>query len=145
MNLKTDKTVYSEKIKSSHYAGIFLIALSTLLLEFTLTRVLSVALWYHFAFMIISVALLGFGISGVVYSVSKKLSAIETDKLLTILSLLYGTSVMVCFLLMNKIPFDPFSLLTDPVQFVYLPLYYLLITIPFFFAGLIITILLFGI
>ncbi|MBK6536812.1 MAG: hypothetical protein IPG09_03200 [Ignavibacteria bacterium] len=142
MILKTTNPVYSEKIKSSHYAGIFLIALSTLLLEFTLTRVLSVALWYHFAFMIISVALLGFGISGVVYSVSKKLSAIETDKLLTILSLLYGTSVMVCFLLMNKIPFDPFSLLTDPVQFVYLPLYYLLITIPFFFAGLIITILL---
>ncbi|MBK6539662.1 MAG: hypothetical protein IPG09_18555 [Ignavibacteria bacterium] len=101
------------------------------MLEFTLTRVLSVALWYHFAFMIISVALLGFRISGVVYSLSKKLNAIETDKLLTILSLLYGTSVMVCFLLMNKIPFDPVQSSTDPVQFVYLPLYYLLITIPF--------------
>lgn len=140
--LLNNSSVRSEKIKSSHYTGIFLIALSTLLLEFTLTRVLSVALWYHFAFMIISVALLGFGISGVVYSVSKKLNETETDKLLTILALLYGTSVIVCFLLMNKIPFDPFSLLTDPVQLLYLPLYYLLITIPFFFAGLIITILL---
>lgn len=142
MNLKNTSSLRSEKIKSSYYTGIFFIALSTLLLEFTLTRVLSVALWYHFAFMIISVALLGFGVSGVVLSLSKKLNSIESDKLLTVLSIFYGTSVMICFILMNKIPFDPFSLLTDTIQFLYLPVYYLLITIPFFFAGLIISILL---
>lgn len=135
-------SVNADRIKPSYFAGIFFTALSTLLLEFTLTRVLSVGLWYHFAFMIISVALLGFGISGVVLSVSKKLNTAETDKLLTILSICYGTSVMICFILMNKIPFDPFSLLTDTVQFVYLPVYYLLITVPFFFAGLIISVLL---
>lgn len=141
MNPKTSATLKTDIFKNSYYAGIFLIALSTLLLEFTLTRVLSVALWYHFAFMIISVALLGFGVSGVVLSLSKKLNSGDTDKLLTILSICYGASVMICFILMNKIPFDPFSLLTEPVQFLYLPLYYLLITIPFFFAGLIISIL----
>jgi|GEM_PF-648328 len=142
MNSKIPSIFRTEKIKTSHYIGIFFIALSTLLLEFTLTRVLSVALWYHFAFMIISVALLGFGVSGVVLSLSKKLNSIESDKLLTILSMCYGASVMICFILMNKIPFDPFSLLTDPIQFLYLPMYYILITIPFFFAGLIISILL---
>ncbi|MEO6695949.1 MAG: hypothetical protein ABIY50_11355 [Ignavibacteria bacterium] len=142
MNLKHTSLLRSEKIKSSYYIGIFLIALSTLLLEFTLTRVLSVALWYHFAFMIISVALLGFGVSGVFLSLNKKLNTVESDKLLTVLSLCYGTSVMLCFILMNKIPFDPFSLLTDTIQFLYLPVYYILITIPFFFAGLIISILL---
>lgn len=142
MKLKNTRTLLSEKIKTSYYIGIFFIALSTLLLEFTLTRVLSVSLWYHFAFMIISVALLGFGISGVVLSLNKKLNNIDADKLLSILSICYGASVMICFILMNKIPFDPFSLLTEPIQFLYLPLYYLLITIPFFFAGLIISLLL---
>lgn len=132
----------SEKVKSSYYAGIFLIALSTLLLEFTLTRILSVSLWYHFAFMVISVALLGFGISGVVLSLNKKLNSSEPDKILTILSICYGISVLLSFIIANKIPFDPFSLLTEPVQFLYLPLYYILITLPFFFAGLIISILL---
>ncbi len=34
-----------------HYAGIFRISLATLLLELALTRVLSVALWYHFGFL----------------------------------------------------------------------------------------------
>lgn len=130
-----------EKIKASDYAGIFFISLSTLLLEFSLTRVLSVSLWYHFAFMVISVALLGFGISGVVLSLSKKLNEMHADKLLSILSICFGLSVIISFITMNKIPFDPFSLLTEPIQFLYLPVYYLLITIPFFFAGLIISIL----
>ena len=141
MTLKTS-SLRSEKIKPVYYAGIFLIALSTLLLEFSLTRVLSVSLWYHFAFMVISVALLGFGVSGVVLSLNKTLNSMETGKLLSFLSICYGASVIISFILMNKIPFDPFSLLTDTVQFLYLPLYYLLITIPFFFAGLIISILL---
>ena len=134
--------VQPDKIKTSHYLGLFFISLSTLLQEFTLTRVLSVSLWYHFAFMIISVALLGFGVSGVVYSLNKKLKLIVTDKLLTVLSMCYGISIVVSFLIMNLVPFDPFSLFTDSMQFIYLPLYYLLITTPFFFAGLVISILL---
>ncbi|MEO8447204.1 MAG: hypothetical protein ABI528_06890 [bacterium] len=142
MKINPTVSLRSEKIKSSYYAGIFLIALSTLLLEFTLTRILSVSLWYHFAFMVISVALLGFGISGVVLSLNKKLNSSEPDKILTILSMCYGISVILSFIVSNKIPFDPFSLLTEPIQFLYLPLYYILITLPFFFAGLIISILL---
>ena len=132
----------TEKAKGSYYIGIFLVSLSTLLLEFTLTRVLSVSLWYHFAFMIISVALLGFGVSGVVLAMNKKLMKIETDKLLTFLSILFGASVLLSFIIMNNIPLDPFSLLTDSVQFIYLPIYYIVITIPFFFSGLIISVLL---
>lgn len=131
-----------ETVKKSYFAGIFLISLATLLLEFSMTRVLSVSLWYHFAFMIISVALLGFGVSGVVFTMSKKLHNIETDKLLTVLAMCFGISVIASFLIINLIPFDPFSLFADSIQFLYLPVYYLLITIPFFFSGLIISILL---
>lgn len=130
------------RFHNKYFIAIFTIALSTLFLEFTLTRILSVTLWYHFAFMIISVALLGFGISGVTLAVSKKIRSYESDKLLSALSILYGISVIVCFILMNKIPFDPFSLLTDSMQFLYLPVYYVLITTPFFFSGLIISYLL---
>ena len=41
------------------YAGVFLITLSTLMLEISLTRIFSVTMWYHFAFVAISVALFG--------------------------------------------------------------------------------------
>ncbi len=36
-----------------HYTGIFLLSFATLLLELALTRVLSVANWYHFGFLVI--------------------------------------------------------------------------------------------
>src|SRR5262249_51992892 len=56
----------SQDVSRRHYVGIFCISLATLLLELAFTRVLAVASWYHFAFLIISMALLGFGTSGVV-------------------------------------------------------------------------------
>ena len=43
-------------MKPRHYAGIFIVSAGTLLLELSLTRVLSVALWYHFGFLVISTA-----------------------------------------------------------------------------------------
>lgn len=132
----------TDNFRKTFFAGIFFIALSTLLLEYTLTRILSVSLWYHFAFMIISVALLGFGISGVILALSKKINLIPSEKLLTILSIFFGVSIIASFLIINQIPFDPFSLLTNHIQFLYLPLYYITITIPFIFPGLIVSILL---
>ena len=40
-------------------AALFLVALGTLMFEVLLTRVFSLTLWYHFAFMAISMAMLG--------------------------------------------------------------------------------------
>ena len=61
------------KPNSKYNFGIFFISFSTLLFELSLTRVFSVTLWYHFGFLIISTALLGFGVSGVLLSLWKKL------------------------------------------------------------------------
>ena len=41
------------------YAGIFAVALATLMLEILLTRIISVIAWYHLAFFIIALAMLG--------------------------------------------------------------------------------------
>src|SRR5205085_8247915 len=120
------------KVNIKHKTGLLLISLSAVMLEFTLIRVLSVSLWYHFAFIIISIALLGLGISGVTILLSDKINKAEINKFLTITSLCYAVSILVSFTLMNKIPFEPFSLLVDSSQFLYLPIYYLLITLPFF-------------
>src|SRR5437867_4993668 len=49
------------------YAGMALTTMATLLLELALTRIFSVVLFYHFAFMAISVALFGLG-SGAIFS-----------------------------------------------------------------------------
>ena len=41
------------------YAGVFLISASTLMLEIIQTRILSVVVWYHLAFFVISLAMFG--------------------------------------------------------------------------------------
>src|SRR4051794_11596584 len=46
-------------------AGVFVMSFSSLLLELALTRLFSVTLFYHFAFLAISIALLGLGAGGV--------------------------------------------------------------------------------
>ena len=48
------------------FAGVGLVTCSTLLLEILLTRIFSYTLYYHFAFLVISLALFGLGVSGVV-------------------------------------------------------------------------------
>ena len=67
-------------IQVRHYVGIFLLSFAALLLELSLTRVFSVALWHHYGFLIISTALLGFGSSGSVLSAwrgGRTLSGVE--------------------------------------------------------------------
>lgn len=119
------------------FFGIFLLSMAALLLQVTLTRVLSVSLWYHFGFLVISTALLGFGASGSLLSVWTRLrEKVELDKAMTVITIGFALTSVVCFWLMQRVPFAPFSVLSDPMQFLWTPLYLLLIATPFFWAGL---------
>jgi len=131
-----------ERIRWHHYIGVFLLSLATLLLELALTRVLSVALWYHFGFLIISTALLGFGASGVVLALWRSLrERVSLDRALASLAFAFGVLTLVCFWLMQRVPFDPFSLLADRRQLFLMPLYYIIISLPFFCSGLVLALL----
>ena len=57
--------------------GIAILAAATLLLETTLTRLLAVAQFYHFAFLVVSLALLGFGASGTALSLLPRLQRLS--------------------------------------------------------------------
>ena len=51
------------------FLSVFSVSLSTLAFEVLLTRVFSIAQWNHLSFMVISIALLGFGASGTFLSI----------------------------------------------------------------------------
>ncbi|HEY7160995.1 MAG TPA: hypothetical protein VH815_07025, partial [Acidobacteriota bacterium] len=80
----------SGHFKKRYYCGIFLIAASTLLFEICLSKIFSIIHFHYFAFFIISTALFGYGLSGVLLSVSKQLKKIQTEKLLYGSSFLFG-------------------------------------------------------
>lgn len=126
------------------YITVFLVSCSVLMLEVSLTRLFSIRLWYHFAFMVISIAMLGIGSAGTVLSLFTETPSghgkrlIHPGPLISICSFLAGISIMICYTASNFIPFDPVKFSWDKAQFFYLALYCLILSVPFFFAGILI-------
>jgi hypothetical protein len=114
---------------------IFLCSFASLAYEITLTRIFSIALWYHFAFMIISIAMLGIAASGTLLSLCPRLKDISSVGLY---SLLLGVSISLSYLCANQIPFDPVKLSWSGTQVLYISMYYVILSVPFFFTGLIV-------
>jgi hypothetical protein len=118
------------------YFGILLLSAATLLFEITLTRVFSVAQWYHFAFMVVSLALLGFGASGSLLSLFPRLIKKQLNRLMAVCAALFSLSCLGSYLLVNSIPFDSYRVAWESRQLLYLVVYYLSLAIPFLFTGL---------
>ncbi|MFQ5888300.1 MAG: hypothetical protein ACE5HY_06350, partial [Candidatus Hydrothermarchaeales archaeon] len=115
-------------------AGIFLISTAALIFEIALTRVLSVAFWHHFAFLVISIALFGIAASGTFLSLFPVGRELEDS--LSLFSLLFSIIAIGSYAVINTVPFDPFRFFVDKAQVLLIFLYYLLLSVPFFFFGL---------
>lgn len=109
---------------------------ATLLLETTLTRLFAVAQFYHFAFLIISLALLGFGASGTLLIVIPGLRKVPLGRMLSCLGLGFVVSVGLAYLVVNFLPFDSYSIAWDRRQIFLFALFYLVLTLPFIISGL---------
>ena len=70
--------------------GLFLITLVTLMMEIVLTRVFDVILTPNMAYMVITLAMFSFGLSGVYVALRPKLVHREVRDFLSILALLFG-------------------------------------------------------
>lgn len=125
--------------KLSIHFCVFAVSIAMLMLQVSFTRILSVAQWYHFAFLVISIALFGIGAAGTFLSVFPSLIERELTRMLQLLTFLFSLSIILSFWLTNTIPFDPFRITWDTMQLIYIMVYYLALSIPFFFGGMIIT------
>jgi hypothetical protein len=116
--------------------AIGLLSSATLLFETALTRFLAVAQFYHFAFLVVSLALLGFGASGTLISIFPILK--EKDLLTTLgwVGLGLVGSIWGAFAVVNFLPFDSYSIAWDSWQILYFVLYYFSLSLPFLVSGL---------
>jgi len=117
------------------YLGIFLISTAALVFEIALTRVFSVIKWHHFAFMVVSIALFGYGASGTYLALFPAIFKRRKEELLFASSGAFSVSAFVAFLIINRLPFDPYMVAWESGQVFYLGLHYLVLGVPFFFAG----------
>src|SRR5215813_2433527 len=107
------------------HLSVFLITLSGLVFEIGLTRIYSATIWYHYAFVAISVALLGWGLGGVALHLLSRF-VIPTIEKAAFLVIGYAAGIVACLLLIVEFPF----------RLERLPLYFIAPLIPFLLAGM---------
>ncbi len=115
------------------YAGLFAVSLSTLMYEVLLTRIFSVTMWYHFAFVAVSVALFGMTVGALlVYLLPDRFPADKAKERLSLFALLFSIAIVASFLAQLAIPFDPKWTLKGVCT---VGLFYLVTSVPFVFSG----------
>src|SRR6202171_4305391 len=113
--------------------GMALCSFAALLLELALTRLFSVVLFYHFAFLAISIALLGLGAGGVfAYLFKTKLAGFSTRNLAACLC--FGNALMVPAVL-ETVLHVPVALEVSSKNFLHLTTLYMIAAVPFLFTG----------
>src|ERR1051326_463091 len=118
-------------------AGVALTSFSALLLELSLTRLFSVILFYHFAFLAISLALLGLGAGGVFAFIKRNwLVQYQTR---TLGSVSCGINALLIFATLFIILHIPVSLQLDGGNALKLTAIYFFSAIPFFLCGLLLS------
>ena len=116
-------------------ALVFLTSMATLAFEVLLTRVFSITIWYHFAFMVISIAMLGFAASGTVLAI---FPGMKERRNVGWYTLALGVAMPGGFLLANLVAFDPVRLSWEKWELLNILLTYLCLALPFFCTGLVI-------
>jgi hypothetical protein len=118
------------------FIAIGLLSACVLAYEVLLTRLFSIVLWHHFAYMIISAAMLGYGASGTALTLLKEKIAPHFGAVYMLAAAALAVLMPAAFWLSQQVPFNPLELLWDPAQPGRLLTVYLLMMLPFFCGGI---------
>jgi hypothetical protein len=117
-------------------AGIAAVSAALLMTELALTRIFSVTMYYHFAFLAISIALFGLSASAVtVYVIRRRVVDIGTHDLLTASALIHALATLVALAFLVRIRV---GLNYSPENLVLMLAIYALAALPFFTGGAVI-------
>lgn len=121
------------KILRKELAAIFIFSAALLAIELSFTKFFSVVMWYHFGFLIVSTAMLGFAVSGIYLTLKPEKS--EKLSLPLLIPLAAGVTLLSYAMLTwsSKIEVDPTSIAARIGE---LALMVTLLFLPFFFMGL---------
>ena len=134
-NTDSDSTLFSSsQARFGTFVGVFLLTLATVAYQIVLTRIFSVVLWYHFAFYAVSLAMFGMTVGAVVvFLFPARFPDGRLHRIIGYSSVLFGIGAVFGYLSYLSIPF---FLIESPIQQSFsMFLNYILLTLPFFFSG----------
>ena len=124
------------KLSDARMAALFLVSVCVLAFEIEVMRVFSVGSWSNFGSMVISIALLGFGLAGTLLTLMGDRIRANPDTWLASSAFALGPSMAIAHTLAQHVPFNPVLIANDPAQLWWIALYYVLYGIPFFAGGI---------
>ncbi len=106
--------------------------------QLALMQLISIVQWHHFAYMIISIAMLGFGASGTLLALAREKLLRMSDWLVPLLMTASGLFMMVAFHItrLDIFQFDVYLLFLERSQLPILAANYIIFFIPFFAGAL---------
>ncbi|HEU4925837.1 MAG TPA: hypothetical protein VFT24_02235 [Vicinamibacterales bacterium] len=118
------------------FTGLFLITLATLTYQLLLTRIFSVTMYYHFAFVAISVTMFGMAVGALlIYGRPAVFTPDRLQERLTQASLGFAITIVASFLAHLWLPFRPELSLTGVATVV---VTYAVLSVPFTFSGIVV-------
>jgi SAM-dependent methyltransferase len=121
-------------------AGILLISFAVLLVELLLTRIFSVTMFYHLSFMVVSLAMLGFGVSGLMVNLlPERFSEDRLRPQLAACAILFAVTAVIAVGVAFRLPI---SLETSARNWARIATVYVLCAVPFLCGGLVVSLIL---
>jgi hypothetical protein len=115
--------------------SVAMLSATALAYEILLMKLFSIIQWHHFAYMVISLALLGYGASGTFLSLARERLLQRFAYAYVTNIALFGITALGSFTVVQHLPFNPLELFLDYKQILRLFAIYLLLAFPFFFAA----------
>lgn len=123
------------RVTLSLYLSVAFAAAAVIALQLTVMRLFAVGSWAHFGSLVVSLAMLGFGLASAVMCVAERAFARHWRALASGTLLAFGPAMVASNLLAQQLPFNPIFLLSDPAQKWRLLANYLLYFLPFLLAA----------
>src|SRR5213080_923186 len=106
------------------FLAVALLSAGALAYEVLLTRLFSIVQWHHYAYMVISIALLGYGASGALLAVVGDRLRCHLGAAFAAGAALFAVSAVTSFAVAERLPFNALAVIWEPRQLLFLPILY---------------------
>ena len=119
-------------MKKNQLAALFFISAAGIAFELYVMRIFSVGSWSNFGSLVISTALLGIGLAGIILTFVEEQVRRRPQMYMSILSILLPLVMSASVILAQMVAFNPIFLASDSRQLWFIGAYYIIYGLPFF-------------
>ena len=119
-------------MKKNQFAALFLISAAGIAFELYIMRIFAVGSWSNFGALVISTALLGIGLAGIILTFVEERIRQRPQLYMSILAIILPVFISMSVVLSQMVPFNPIFIASDSRQLWFIGAYYIIFGMPFF-------------